>query len=224
MQKILTKTLVQVTPRLQCLLKRNLLHDFSGKFIKGSTKQLAEYFSRLGALDHRITFLIAQANEITSWFQATAMGSTCLHESTVQDDDLFNLLKHLEYPDKSTMLVEGILHVSHGTLRVSCSHIIQCMRWSRPSSRTHQLSLSSLLSSSCQPSAGHIGCSSASSFGSSISSLFSLGSHHNTWLASLEDGSHTTWHATFTICILHWTLEVVLTTDGLLHQKRSHST
>ena len=89
-------------------------------------------------------------------------------------------------------------------LKLSCSRVIRRKRQSMPSSRTCQLSSSSLRCSSCKPGVGSIGWSGASSSMTSYS-FFPLGSTTTLGWQALG-GSHAMWPNQF-FCHLHITLD-----------------
>ena len=91
LRNVLVKSLTPATPRLQCLMMRILPCDFSVKYIKGSTTQLANCLFRLQCLDDQIKFPVVQVHSTASKIQL-------FNKATAQDDHLC-LLKHIGQAD-----------------------------------------------------------------------------------------------------------------------------
>ena len=70
---------------------RALPYDFSVEYIKGSTNQLIDCFSRLEPLDDKIKLPIVQVYEITSRLQAAPSMIQILRDPSAQGTDLYSL-------------------------------------------------------------------------------------------------------------------------------------
>ena len=68
---MLADSLTQAKLGFQCVLMRILSCDFSVKYIKGSTNQIANCPQRFGPLDDKIKLPIIQVHEVTSKLQAS---------------------------------------------------------------------------------------------------------------------------------------------------------
>ena len=90
---ILSKSLNQATPRLQCILIRTFAYHFTVRYIPGVTNQLADCLSRLGYQKDTIKLLKLHIHQITSQLNAR---SDSLNDITIatQEDDGLALLQH----------------------------------------------------------------------------------------------------------------------------------
>ena len=91
---ILSKSLNQVTPRLQCILIRTFPYHFKVRYIPGLTNHVADCLSRLGFQKDTISLPKLHVNQITSQLKAR---SNSLHNLQIatQDDDKLAILKHI---------------------------------------------------------------------------------------------------------------------------------
>ena len=74
LETILAKSLTEATPRLQWLLICTFPYNFTVRYIKGSTNQLADCLSRLGWQKDKIQLLKLKIHAITRQLPATADG------------------------------------------------------------------------------------------------------------------------------------------------------
>ena len=90
---ILSKSLNQATPRLQCILITFPYH-FKVRYIPGLTNHVADCLSRLGFQKDTISLLKVHVNQITSQLKAR---SDSLHnlQLATKDDDKLAILKHI---------------------------------------------------------------------------------------------------------------------------------
>ena len=70
LEAILSKSLIQVTPRLQRILIRTFPYNFTMCYIQGVTNQLADCFSRIGDQKDTIKLPKLQVNQITQQLPA----------------------------------------------------------------------------------------------------------------------------------------------------------
>ena len=94
LEAILSKSLNQATPRLQCILIRTFPYHFKVRYIPGLTNHVADCLSRLGFQKDTISLPKLHVNQITSQLKAR---SDSLHNLwlATQDDDKLVILKHI---------------------------------------------------------------------------------------------------------------------------------
>ena len=92
--EILSKSLNQATPRLQCILIRTFPYNFKVRYIPGLTNHVADCLSRLGFQKDTISLPKLHVNQITSQLKAR---SDSLHnlQLAMKDDDKLAILKHV---------------------------------------------------------------------------------------------------------------------------------
>ena len=93
LQAILSKSLVEATPCMQCLLLPTIPYDMTVKYIKGETNFIADCLSRALVVEDTIKLPILQVNQITAHARCTQDKINQLRQSTAKDDTLA-LLKH----------------------------------------------------------------------------------------------------------------------------------
>ena len=71
LQAILSKSLVEATPHMQCLLLSTIPYDMTVEYIKGETNFIADCFSRALVLEDTIELPILQVNQITAHARCT---------------------------------------------------------------------------------------------------------------------------------------------------------
>ena len=94
LETILTRSLTESTPQLQQLLICTFPYDFTVRFIKGSTNQLADCLSRLGCQKDKIELPKLKIQDITRQLPATADRLNQFCTENAQDEELA-LLKHI---------------------------------------------------------------------------------------------------------------------------------
>ena len=94
LETILVKSLTEATPQLQWLLICTFPYDFSVRYIKGSTNQLADCLSRLGCQKDQIELPKQKIHTIIRQLPATADRLNQFHTETTQEEELV-LLKHI---------------------------------------------------------------------------------------------------------------------------------
>ena len=94
LETILAKSLTEATLHLQQLLICNFPYDFTVRYMKGSTNQLAYCLSRLGCQKDKIELPKMKIHAITRQLHATADRLNQFHTETAQDEELA-LLKHI---------------------------------------------------------------------------------------------------------------------------------
>ena len=94
LETILAKSLTEATLQLQCLLICTFPYDFTVRYIKGSTNQLADCLSRLGCQKDKIELPKLKIHAITRKLPATADRLNQFCTETTWDEDLA-LLKHI---------------------------------------------------------------------------------------------------------------------------------
>ena len=94
LETILAKSLTEATPRLQQLLIRSFPYDFTVRYIKGSTNQLADCLSRLGCQKDKIELTKLKIHAITKQLHATSDRLNQFCTETAQDEEMA-LLKHI---------------------------------------------------------------------------------------------------------------------------------
>ena len=94
LEAILSKSLNQATPRLQCILIRTFPYHFKVRYIPGITNHVADCLSRLGFQKDTISLPKLHVNQITSQLKAR---SDSLHNLQIEtwDDDKLAILKHI---------------------------------------------------------------------------------------------------------------------------------
>ena len=94
LEVILSKSLNQTTPRLQCILIRTFPYHFKVMYIPGLTNHVANCLPRLGFQKDTISFPKLHINQITSQLKAR---SNSLHNLQIatKDDDKLTILKHI---------------------------------------------------------------------------------------------------------------------------------
>ena len=65
LQAILSKSLVDATPHVQCLLSPTIPYDMTVEYIKGKTNLIADCLSRAPVVKDTIKLPILQVNQIT---------------------------------------------------------------------------------------------------------------------------------------------------------------
>ena len=93
LQAILSKSLVEATPRMQRLLLPTIPYDMAVENIKGETNFIADCLSRAPVAKDTIKLPILQVNQITAHARCTQDRIDRLQQSTAKDDTLA-LLKH----------------------------------------------------------------------------------------------------------------------------------
>ena len=94
LETVLTKSLTETTLQLQWLLIPTFPYNFSVRYIKGSTNQLADCLSRLGCQKDKIEIPKLKIHTITRQLPATADRLNQFCTETIQDEELA-LLKHI---------------------------------------------------------------------------------------------------------------------------------
>ena len=94
LETILAKSLTEATPRLQQFLICTFPYDFTVRYIKGSTNQLADCLSRLGYQKDKIQLPKLKIHAITRQLPATADRLSQFHTDTAHAEELA-LLKHI---------------------------------------------------------------------------------------------------------------------------------
>ena len=94
LETILMKSLTEATLQLQCLLICTFPYDFTVRYIKGSTNQLANCLSRLGCQKDKIDLPKLKIHAITRQLHATADRLNQFCAETAQDEELA-LHKHI---------------------------------------------------------------------------------------------------------------------------------
>ena len=94
LEAILSKSLNQVTPRLQRILIRTFPYHFKVRYIPGLTNHVADCLSRLGFQKDSISLPKLHVNQITSQLKARSDSLHNLHLAT-QDHDKLVILKHI---------------------------------------------------------------------------------------------------------------------------------
>ena len=94
LEAILSRSLNQATPRLQCILIRTLPYKFTARYILGPKNQLADCLSRLGYQKDSIKLPRLHVHQISQ--QLPAQEATRLQEiqEATQADDKLALLKY----------------------------------------------------------------------------------------------------------------------------------
>ena len=94
LEAILSKSMNQATPRLQCILIRTFPYHFKVRYIPGLMNHMAYCLSRLGFQKDTISLPKLHVNQITSQLKAR---SDSLHNLQIatQDDDKPAILKHI---------------------------------------------------------------------------------------------------------------------------------
>ena len=93
MEAILSRSLNQATPRLQCILIRTLPYNFTVRYIPGPKNLLADCLSRLGDQKDTIRIPKLHVYQISQQLPARSDRLQELQEATQADDELA-LLKH----------------------------------------------------------------------------------------------------------------------------------
>ena len=94
LETILSKSINQATPRLQCILIRTFPYHFTVRYIPGLTNQLAYCLSRLGSQKDTIKLPKLYVYKITSQLSARSGSLNQLRVAT-QEDDVLVLLKQV---------------------------------------------------------------------------------------------------------------------------------
>ena len=94
LEAILSKSLNQATPRLQCILIQTFPYHFKVRYIPGLTNHVADCLSRLGFQKDTISLPKLHVNQITSQLKAR---SDSLHnlQLATKDDDKLAIVKHI---------------------------------------------------------------------------------------------------------------------------------
>ena len=93
LEAILSRSLNQATPRLQCILIRTLPYNFTVRYIPGLRNLLADCLSRLGDQKDAIKLPKLHVYQISQQLQARSDRLYELRQATQTDDELA-LLKH----------------------------------------------------------------------------------------------------------------------------------
>ena len=93
LETILSRSLNQVTPRLQRILIRTSPYNFSVCYLSGLKNQLADCLSRVGELQDSIKLPKLSVTKITSQLNARSDSLQQLHEAS-QADDTLAILKY----------------------------------------------------------------------------------------------------------------------------------
>ena len=93
LETILSRSLNQVTPRLQRILIRTLPYNFNVHYLPGIKNQLADCLSRGGGLQDSIKLAKLNVYQITSQLNARSDSLQQLHEAS-QADDTLAILKY----------------------------------------------------------------------------------------------------------------------------------
>ena len=93
LKAILSRSLIQATPRLQCLLIRTLPYNFTVCYIPGPKNQLADCLSKLGEQKDAIKLPKLHVYQISQQLPARSDKLQELREATQADDEL-TILKH----------------------------------------------------------------------------------------------------------------------------------
>ena len=94
LEAILSKSLNQVTPRLQRILIRKFPYNFKIRYIPGATNHVADCLSRLGVQKDSISLPKLHVNQITSHLKAREDSLQSIQLATQADDNLA-ILKHI---------------------------------------------------------------------------------------------------------------------------------
>ena len=94
LETILAKSLTEATPWLQQLLIHTFHYDFTVRYIKGSTNQLADCLSRLGCQKDLIELPKLKIHAITKQLHATSDKLNQFRTETTQDEEMA-LLKYI---------------------------------------------------------------------------------------------------------------------------------
>ena len=94
LETILSKSINQPTPRLQCILIRTFLYHFMVRYIQGLTNELADCLSRLGSQKDTIKLPKLYLYQITSQLSARSDSLNQLRVA-MQEDDVLALLKQV---------------------------------------------------------------------------------------------------------------------------------
>ena len=93
LQAILSKSLVEATPKMQRLLLPTIPYDMTVEYTKSETNFIADCLSRAPVAVDTIKLPILQVNQITAHTRCTQDRIDRLQQSTVKDD-IQALLKH----------------------------------------------------------------------------------------------------------------------------------
>ena len=93
LQAILSKSLVEAIPHMQCLLLLTIPYDMTVEYIKGETNLINNCLSQAPVVEDTIKLRILQVNQITAHARCMQDKINKLRQSTVKDDTL-TLLKH----------------------------------------------------------------------------------------------------------------------------------
>ena len=85
---ILSKSLLEASPRMQQLLMKTVPYDINVKYIPGTTNTVADCLSRAPIKANTIQLPILQGHQITNNLRCTPDQLQQLHEKTAQDDNL----------------------------------------------------------------------------------------------------------------------------------------
>ena len=93
LQAILSKSLVEATPHMQCLHLPTIPYNMTVEYIKGETNLIIDCLSRALVVEDTIKLPILQVNQVTAHARCTQDKINQLRQSTAKDDTLA-LLKH----------------------------------------------------------------------------------------------------------------------------------
>ena len=93
LQAILSKSLVEATPHMQCMLLPTIPYDMTVDYIKGETNFITDCLSRVLVVEDTIKLSILQVNQITAHARCTQDKINQLRQPPAKDDALA-LLKH----------------------------------------------------------------------------------------------------------------------------------
>ena len=94
LEAILSKSLNQATPMLQCILIRTFPYHFKVRYIPGLKNHVADCLSRLGFQKDTMSLPKLHVNQITSQLKARSNSLHNLQLATI-DDDKLTILKHV---------------------------------------------------------------------------------------------------------------------------------
>ena len=94
LETILAKILTEATPQFQQLLTSTFPYDFTVRYIKGSSNQLADSLSRLHCQKDKTELPKLKIHAITKQLHATSDRLNQFHTETTQDEEMA-LLKYI---------------------------------------------------------------------------------------------------------------------------------
>ena len=115
LEAILSRSLNQVTPQLQCILIRTLPYNFTVRYIPGPKNLLADCLSRLGNQKDTIKLPKLHVYQISHQLPARSDSLQEIHQAT-QADDKLALLKHtimMGWPNNIKRFHKSYTHTGH---------------------------------------------------------------------------------------------------------------